>query len=221
MQKNYTYTGSEQTVTSGATLNHTETTLVYSNNTFTDVGTSSYTVKITAAETANYKATEATVVISVAKATATIDTNSVQKSYTYTGSEQAVTSGAILNHTETTLVYSDNTFTDVGTGSYTVKITAAETANYKAAEATVVISVAKATVAVPTPAVTEFTYTGAPITLFVPEDDAKYTAADTEATEVGSHTVTLTLKDTENHVWSNPDFDGCLTFSIVAAEQAE
>ncbi|MDO5324098.1 MAG: MBG domain-containing protein [Clostridia bacterium] len=71
MQTQYSYTGEMQFVDSGATLNHSECALVYSNNSFTTVAEGDgLTVKITAAETANYLAAEAEVTIHVARAEA-------------------------------------------------------------------------------------------------------------------------------------------------------
>ena len=136
-------------------------------------------------------------------------------SYVYTGSLQTVNSGAVLNHSEATLVYSNNTFTEVGTGSYVVTITADETANYKAATATVTITVEKATVAVPHPETTVFIYNGSPITLLEVDADAPYTANGAVAEGIGMHTVTLTLKDTANYTWADAGFDGTLTFEIT------
>ena len=67
----YSYTGKMQIVDSGATLNHSECALIYSNNSFTTVAEGDgLTVKISAADTANHLAAEAEVTIHVAKAEA-------------------------------------------------------------------------------------------------------------------------------------------------------
>ena len=66
MRTHYVYTGAEQTVEGGATLNHGETTLVYANNTFTTVAEGDgLRVRIYAAQTANYEAAEVYVTITV------------------------------------------------------------------------------------------------------------------------------------------------------------
>ena len=66
----YTYTGKLQTVIGGATLNHNEKPLVYSNNTFTTVAEGNgKTVTISVEESANYTAASKTVKIGVSKAT--------------------------------------------------------------------------------------------------------------------------------------------------------
>ncbi|MFI3165920.1 MAG: leucine-rich repeat protein [Bacillota bacterium] len=78
----------------------------------------------------------------IAKATSIINVSDVNTSYTYTGKEQSVTSGATIPNNEQTLVYSDNTFTNVGT--YDVAITAEATTNYEAVNKAVTITVAQA-----------------------------------------------------------------------------
>ena len=78
----------------------------------------------------------------VSRAGTVIDTSGVRKQFVYTGKQLSVTSGATLNHGETQPVYSNNTFTAVGT--YTVKIEAPGTNNYEPASATVTVTVSKA-----------------------------------------------------------------------------
>ena len=104
----------------------------------------SYVVKATFAETDHYGELSAMCKFVIGKAAASIDTSGMQKNFTYNGRAQAV-GGAVLNHSETTLVYSPDTVTAVGT--YTVAISAAETANYTAATATVTVTVSRASAA--------------------------------------------------------------------------
>lgn len=101
----------------------------------------SYVVKATFAETDHYGELSAMCKFVIGKAAASIDTSGVKKSFTYNGRAQAL-SGAVLNHSETTLVYSPATVTAVG--SYRVTISAAETANYSKATATVTVTVSRA-----------------------------------------------------------------------------
>jgi len=158
----YTYNGSEQTVNSGATLNHSETTLTYTNNTFTNVPAGgTQVVTISAVETTNYAAASTTVTITVNKATATINTDGVVKTYTYTGNLQTVNSGATIPSGQT-LSYTNNTFTDVpSTGKQTITISAAESTNYNATSEDVVITINKATAEIDTTNfVYIYTYTG-------------------------------------------------------------
>lgn len=141
----FTYTGSPQTVECGS-INHTETSITYTNNTFTTVAEgNALTVGLYAEETDNYKSASATTTIIVNKATSVIDKTGILTEYTFTGNVQTVT-GATLNHDETELVYEDNTFTTVAEGNaLNVVIKAIETDNYKAAETSLTITVNKAT----------------------------------------------------------------------------
>lgn len=101
----------------------------------------SYVVKATFAETDHYGELSAMCKFVIGKAAASIDTSGMQKNFTYNGRAQAV-GGAVLNHSETTLVYSPDTVTAVGT--YTVAISAAETANYSRVSVTVTVTVSRA-----------------------------------------------------------------------------
>ncbi len=163
VEKNYTFNGMLQTVNSGATLNHEEATLEYSDNTFTTVAEGNgKTVTVSVAESDNYKSASVTLTINVEKAEAVIETVGVEKNYTYNGSLQTVNSGAILNHSETELVYTNNTFTTVAEGEgMEVVISAPESDNYKEARETVTISVEKAESLIDTAGViTDYIYTG-------------------------------------------------------------
>lgn len=102
----------------------------------------SYVVKATFAETDHYGELSAMCEFKIGKAVASIDTSGVKTNFTYNGRAQAV-GGAVLNHSETTLVYSPASVTAVG--SYTVTISAAESTNYTAATATVTVTVSRAT----------------------------------------------------------------------------
>ena len=83
--------------------------------------------------------------VTVTKAATVLDVSGVQTAYTYTGAPQSVTTGATLNHTEATPIYTNNTFTTVQEGNgLTVTISVPETANYLPANATVTLTVAKA-----------------------------------------------------------------------------
>ena len=101
----------------------------------------SYVVKATFAETDHYGELSAMCKFVIGKAAAAIDTSGVKTNFTYNGRAQAV-GGAVLNHSETTLVYSPDTVTAVG--SYTVTISAAASTNYTAATATVTVTVSRA-----------------------------------------------------------------------------
>lgn len=101
----------------------------------------SYVVMATFEETDHYGELSARCKFTIYKATALIDTSGVKTNFTYNGRAQAV-GGAVLNHSETTLVYSPATVTAVG--SYKVTISAAETANYSMVSVTVTVTVSRA-----------------------------------------------------------------------------
>ena len=92
-------------------------------------------------------------------------------------------------------------------------ISAAESDNYKAASATVVISVSPLKVYLPIYTETEFAYSGTEI-VFI-EDDIFYTVTDGSATEIGSYVATVELKDTVNLAWADESFTGSIFWSIV------
>ncbi len=174
---------------------------------FCDISTGAGTHKIelgslTAGE--NYHITYTPASYTVEKADASIDISGVLTMYVYTGALQSVNSGATLNHSETTLVYSNNTFTTVAEGNgMEVVITAPETDNYKSASATVTITVSPMTVAAPEYTATELAYTAEEIVFLAEDEVYPYTVSGGSATEVGSYTAILTLKDSENFVWES------------------
>ena len=145
----------------------------------------------------------------IKKAASVINISGVATVYTYTGEEQTVT-GATLNHGETELVYSDNTFTTVAEGNgKTVTITAEESANYFGASETVTITVNKLKVIKPSASVTQFVYDNTEKTLI--SDGERYTVAEGKATDADKYTATVSLKDTDNTEWSD---GGASSFDI-------
>lgn len=83
----YTYTGSLQTVNSGAELNHNEAELEYSNNTFTTVAEGNgMEVMISVDESTNYKAASVTVTIIVNKMT--VEKPVAESGLVYDGTEK-------------------------------------------------------------------------------------------------------------------------------------
>lgn len=146
----YVYSGLQQTI-SGYVLNNEEATITYGNNTFTNVPVGgSLTITYYVAATKNYKGISTTSVdVPIAKAATEIKTNGVNLSYTYDGYMQTV-SGATIEQIATpevpvaTIKYSNNTFTNVGTGSQTVTIYTDATQNYLAGNTTVDITISPA-----------------------------------------------------------------------------
>lgn len=222
----YTYTGNLITVDSGATIDNDEQTIVYSNNTFTTVAEGNgKRVKVTAPQSDNYLKAEAEVILTVNKATPTIDLSAVRKNYVYlydeegNGREQTVDEENVATASpEQNVRYQTPTFTDVPTdsdedGYYFEEVAFAEaSANYAYAETTFKIYVAKAEYDAQVPVdedgyAATFTYDGTTHTF----DDlvevsvlqgAGITYTNNEITvvpnETGVHTVTITIEETRN-----------------------
>ncbi len=144
----YVYTGELQTVDRGATVDNSEQTVKYSDNTFTTVAEGNgLNVKIYVEESQNYLAAEKKVELTANKATPTIDVSGVKTDYVYTGELQTIDSGATVDNDEQTVLYADNTFTTVAEGDgLNVKIYVEESDNYLAFEDSVQIAVDKARV---------------------------------------------------------------------------
>ena len=169
-----------------------------------------YTVTVTLTGMSNFVDGSRSQTFLVERAAAIIDTDGAETEYTYNGSEQALTSGAVLNHDETVLVYRNNTFTDAG--RYEVNISAAETDNYRAAEVTLTVVVNKAKLALEAalegwmygetanePVVTgnagegalSYRYTG------MTNGGAEYDS-ELAPTQAGEYVVTVTAEETRN-----------------------
>lgn len=127
--KTYTYTGALQTVESGATLNHGEAELVYSNNTFTTVAEGNgKEVVISVADTANYNGASTTVQITVNKATPEVTATVEPTEGLFTSSEMpAIGTDCAV---EGTIAWdAEQTLTE-GTNDYTWTFIPNDTANY-------------------------------------------------------------------------------------------
>lgn len=130
--KTYTYTGELQTVT-GATLNHDEAILEYSNNTFTTVAEGNgMEVVISVADTANYNGTSTTVQITVNKATPAVTASvEIPEGGLFTSSEMPVITA---NFGETSVIEGviawDTTELKEGANEYAWTFTPTDTDNY-------------------------------------------------------------------------------------------
>ncbi len=113
-----------------------------------------YTVTLSVEGTSNYESATLTYTITIEKAKASIDTDEVEKQYTYSGAEQTVEGAKAVGIEGDTeglgeIGYSNNTFTNVPVGGkQTVKITLSEGTNYLGATAEVEITIEKATLTV-------------------------------------------------------------------------
>ncbi len=230
----WTYNGQANTpVVSGNTGNGTVTytyaakgSTTYTSTVPTAAGT--YTVKATIAETANYQGAEATADFTIGKATIT-PTVTLQ-GWTYNSQANTpVVSGNTGNGTVTYTYATKGSTTYTSTvpsaaGTYTVKATIAETANYQGAEATADFTIGKATFT-PTvtlqgwafgaepnsPVVTGNLSNGAVTFTYKAASATEFTA--TVPTAAGTHTVKATIAATDNYEAA----EATATFSIGKA----
>ena len=207
VQTQYTYTGFLQTVESGATINNTEQTIVYSNNTFTTVAEGNgKEVVVSVSESANYLSAQATVTIIVNKADPVLDVSGIPTEYVYNRQLQTVT-GATIDNEEQTIEYSSNTFTTVAEGNAlrVVRVSVASSANYKQAMVEVPFTVLRATQEIDTSVAEEgFVYTGEEQTVTAsiadPEQTLSYTANKfTTVAEGNGMRISITAAETPNY----------------------
>jgi len=207
MVKSYTYTGKLQTINKGVTLNHNEATIEYTNNSFTDVGTGTYTVTITVKETKNYKAGSLDVEITVKKATTNITVDQTPINSTY--GAQIVIPAATSNFGEVTC---DKTLDDLkNAGTYTITYQVPESNNYSGAKRTVKVNINKLAVEEPM-IVGTYKYTGDEQKLSLLGVDYYMTTSDSLIQKnSGVYKITFLLDD--NHIWAEGS-DGVITWEI-------
>ena len=181
----------------------------------TSVGIYNATAVIEPADS-NYALIGAETAFEIVRADGIIDVSGVRTVYTYTGEEQTVT-GAVLNHGETELVYSENSFVTVAEGNgMVVTVSAAETENYLAVSVDIVITVNKADYDMSGVifADVEFVYDGTEKTLTLGgelPDGVTYSLSENIRTEAGVTVVTATfIGDGENYN-AIPDMTATLT----------
>ena len=212
----FTYNGEPQSPSAAAETGiegETLTLAVYGEG--TSVGIYKATAVIEPADS-NYALIGAETAFEIVRADGVIDISGVQTVYTYTGEEQTV-SGAVLNHGETELVYSSNTFVTVAEGNgMVVTVSAAETENYTAVSVEIVITVNKADYDMSGVifADVEFVYDGSEKTLTLGgelPDGVTYSLSENIRTEAGVTVVTATfIGDGENYN-AIPDMTATLT----------
>ena len=223
----YTYTGkaivpTTVTVKDGTTvIPASEYTVTYGNN--TNAGKATVTVKDQ--DGGNY-VVSGTATFTITKAALSGVTVSL-KDWTYGDTAKTPTVSGNLGGGNVTYQYkTDNASTYTSTvptnaGTYTVKATVAESANYKAATATGSFTIAPKTVtnAAVTLSQTSYAYTGRAFQPSVTVKDgttvipaSEYTVAYTDNTNVGTATVTVSDRAGGNYVVS-----GTATFTITKA----
>ena len=147
--------------------------------------------------------------LKVNKADCQITQPTAKENLVYTGEEQAlITAGKADGGTMKYCLtqdgtYSENVPTGKNAGSYTVWYQVIGDSNHNnTAPASVNVTIARQPVNVPEPDATVFTYDGEKKTYTIAAND-NYTVANTEQTNAGTYTVTVTLKDTVNFVWND------------------
>ena len=171
-----------------------------------------YTVKISVAESLNYNSstnlTAENWKFTIAKASSTCTAPTPITALTYTGKAQPLINAGTTD--DGTMQYSTDG-TNYGTtipigenaGEYTVWYKVAGDGNHSdTTPASVSVTIAKAKVEIPAADPTQFTYSGDEQT-YTLAASGLYTVADNVRKSAGTHTVTVTLKDAENYVWSD------------------
>ena len=147
----YVYTGLSFRITEGASHDNTDvesatSQLKYPDKEFLNVSDSGE-YKITIGATKNFYEAEATITVTIAKATVVFDWSSVEgQEYVYDGTFRYVT-GVTVNVYGAAVEYANNTFTDVPEGGVlNVTVSVAETENIIGASETREIPVLRATI---------------------------------------------------------------------------
>lgn len=178
-------------------------------------------VTITASANDNVSAT---CTVTVVKGDQTITAENMTLTFGDTAKINATTSGnGTLSYTVTEgddviSVADDGTITTLKAGPAKVKITAAETPEYNAAEKEITVTVEKAKVDKPTASDKTFTYNGNEQTYPVAENDA-YTVENNKQINAGDYQVTVALADKDNTTWADGSTDDLsFDFSIAKKE---
>ena len=178
--------------------------------------------KITCTVSCDGYITSKSVALKVNKADCQITPPTAKENLVYTGKEQAlITAGTAIGGTMQYCLtqdgtYSENVPTGKNAGSYTVWYQVIGDSNHNNTKPALVnATIARQPVNVPEKDATIFTYDGEKKTYTIAAND-HYTVANTEQTNAGTYTVTVTLKDTENFVW-NDKTDAVKGYTFVIA----
>ena len=203
------------------TIDPSEYAVSYDNN--VNAGENTATVTITDNANGNYTVS-GSAKFSIAKAVSTCTAPTPITALTYTGEAQTlINAGTTVDgtmqystdgtHYGTTIPIGENA------GAYTVWYKVAGDGNHSdTTPESVSVTIAKAKVEIPAADPTPFTYSGGDRT-YTLAASGLYTVADNIRKSAGTYTVTVTLKDTENYVWSdNTDAAKEYTFIIGNAQ---
>lgn len=192
-----TYDGSVKNVT--ATLNHTESNLIYSPQEIRNAG--EYVITVFAPGSKNYKEASKQITLIIKKAVANISADETQK-FTYDGSAKNVT--ATLNHTETNLIYTPQSF--INAGIHKVTVSAPETQNYLEVSKQISLIIDKAKSVISADDTQTFIYDGS-----VKNVQANLNHTETNLIyfpqqgyiEEGSYDITITANESSNYLASS------------------
>ena len=203
------------------TIDPSEYAVSYDNN--VNAGENTATVTITDNANGNYTVS-GSAKFSIAKAVSTCTAPTPITALTYTGEAQTLINAGTT--ADGTMQYSTDG-TNYGTtipigenaGAYTVWYKVAGDGNHSdTTPASVSVTIAKAKVEIPAADPTQFTYSGEEQT-YPLTASGLYTVAGNVRKSAGTYTVTVTLKDAENYVWSdNTDAAKEYTFIIGNAQ---
>ena len=191
-----------------------------------DVGEHPFKTKFTPADEVNYNSIEnISVSVTVVKAQPAASAAPTAKDLVYTGEAQALiepgttADGTIEYSLSKDGDYAQTIPTGIDAGKYVVWYKIIGDDNHMDSDpASVEVTIERQPVAIPEADTSEFTYNGADHTYTLAEN-ARYTIADNVKKDAGVYTVTVTLKDTENFVWSdNTDAAKEYAFTIAAAQ---
>ena len=201
------------------TIDPSEYAVSYDNN--VNAGENTATVTITDNANGNYTVS-GSAKFSIAKAVSTCTAPTPITALTYTGEAQTlINAGTTVDgtmqystdgtHYGTTIPIGENA------GEYTVWYKVAGDGNHSdTTPESVSVTIAKAKVEIPAADPTPFTYSGGDRTYTLAASDL-YTVAGNVRKSAGTYTVTVSLKDAENYVWSD-NTDAAKTFDFVIAK---
>lgn len=202
------------------TIDPSEYTVSYDNN--VSAGENTATVTITDNANGNYTVS-GSAKFSIAKADSACTAPTPITALTYTGEAQPLISAGFA--TDGTMMYSlrkDGDYSETiptgeNAGEYTVWYKVAGDGNHSdTTPASVSVTIAKAKVEIPAADPTQFTYSGGDRT-YTLAASGLYTVGGNVRKSAGTYTVTVTLEDTANYVWSN-NTDAAKTFDFVIAK---
>jgi len=201
------------------TIDPSEYAVSYDNN--VNAGKNTATVTITDNANGNYTVS-GSAKFSIAKADSACTAPTPITALTYTGEAQPLINAGTTadgtmqystdgTHYGTTIPIGENA------GAYTVWYKVAGDGNHSdTTPASVSVTIAKAKVEIPAADPTPFTYSGEDQTYTLAASDL-YTVAGNVRKSAGTYTVTVSLKDAENYVWSD-NTDAAKTFDFVIAK---